>query len=123
MFWRKYPRRAPKKSGRYLCTICRPCYKNDFGEVFHQAYVMILFYDAPNDRFIDMARQAVFSKYKVFSDDQLSDVLTSDSLVDRTDQVSAWKKLGRAQKDIDRLYYDGNVYALMKEANRIEEKV
>lgn len=84
---------------------------------------MILFYDAPNDRFIDMARQAVFSKYKVFSDDQLSDVLTSDSLVDRTDQVSAWKKLGRAQKDIDRLYYDGNVYALMKEANRIEEKV
>lgn len=75
-----------RKKGGYQCTIC---YK--FDENTYATYVMDLFWNPDNQTFKDNRRQNVFDTYSVYGcgDRRLS----TERIVDRTDEVVAWRKL------------------------------
>lgn len=89
-FWRRYPRRKPKESGFYLCTI-------NMSDI--DSYVMKLFYSPEKDKWIDIHRQKVFDGYVVYKVCRApieENRVYKDGLCDRTDAVIAWKRLPKA---------------------------
>ena len=89
-FWKRYPRRKPKGSGFYLCTI-------GIGE--EEGYILKLFYSVKEDKWIDIRRQKVFDGYVVYKVCRApieENRVYKDGLCDRTDDVVAWKKLPKA---------------------------
>ena len=85
-FWRRYPRRKPKESGFYLCTI----------QMDEDRYLLILFYSANKDKWIDIRRQKVFDGYVVYKVCRApieENRVYTDGLCDRTEEVIAWKRL------------------------------
>lgn len=83
--WRQYPRRKPKKSGFYLCTIDKA-----------NCYVMQLFYSSNSNKWIDIRRQKVFDGYNVYKVCRApiqENHVSTDGLCDRTEDVVAWKHM------------------------------
>lgn len=97
MFWRRFPKKKPKKDGWYQCTI-------EFGsDHFIQHYVMDLFWDgkyAGVGRWKDNRRQEIFNTCHVYAFDPTVKApnnrrLTTNHLCDRTDSVVAWRKMSK----------------------------
>ena len=91
-FWRKYPRRKPKESGRYQCTVM-------YGYNLDNVRVMDLYFDTlDGGKWLDDRRQSVFSGYKVYKDGRVpleENRVFTDGLCER-DHVIAWRKLPKA---------------------------
>ena len=85
MFWKDFNKYKPKKDGWYLCSITLGDKK------FNQSYVMCLYWYAEKQAFKDNVRQSVYDIYNVFSFDGKR--LYTGSLCDRTEDVTAWRKL------------------------------
>lgn len=86
--WRKYPKRRPKESDNYLCTL-------ENGSVV-KLYFMVR---DSKDIWIDPNRQSVFDGYKVYSQCRAAieeNRVWTDGLCKRTDEVVAWKKMPKA---------------------------
>lgn len=93
LFWKRFDKVKPKKSGWYLCTI-------DTGS---QRYTMDLYWDAKHERFKDNRRLNVFQLYEVYGYGYASDNpdpylerMYKDNLCDRTDEVVAWRNCPKA---------------------------
>lgn len=94
-FWRKYPRRKPKESGHYLCSIFRQ--STDDAHV-DRTYVHRLYYDAVSDKWTDFSRQSVFEGYQVYKHCRATiqeNRVYTDGLC-KPGVVLAWKKLPKA---------------------------
>lgn len=91
MFWKKFPKKKPKKDGWYICTVEVP------GQ---QRYVMDLYWYSESQSFKDNRRRHVFDIYKVLGyDDETNDHtnhIFTDNLCDRTINVKAWKNTPKA---------------------------
>lgn len=87
--WRKYPRRKPKESKWYQCTII--C-----GENCENRRVMDLYFNANDNTWLDLRRKNVFEGYKIYHISRApieENRYWSDALCDRTLAVIAWRKL------------------------------
>lgn len=84
--WRRFPKKQPREKGWYQCTICY-----EFGENTHSTYVMDLFWNPDNQTFKDNRRQNVFDTYSVYGCGDRK--LATERIVDRTNEVVAWRKL------------------------------
>lgn len=82
-FWKPYPKKKPKKSGWYLCSI-------RFGTTYLTEYIMDLYYDAEHDVWKDDRRINVFQLYTVI--DALGKHVYRDETCIRNDVV-AFKRL------------------------------
>lgn len=99
IFWKRFDKQKPKKSGWYLCTVNAG---ND------KRYTMDLYWDAGRERFLDNRRLNVFQLYEVYGygDGSVTDEsglpclvrMYKDDLCDRTDDVLAWKNEPRCWK-------------------------
>ena len=87
-FWRKYPKRKPKKNGYYLCTLTE----------ISSPSMMMLYYKVREDKWIDISRQTVFDGYNVFKVCRApieENHVYFDGLCERGDEVIAWKQLSK----------------------------
>lgn len=87
-FWRPASFFRPKKDGWYQCWI-----KN--GEDSKYWYVMDLYFDSCEKKWLDRRRQSVFNGYKVYKSGREPldyNRVYEDSLCER-DNVIAWKKM------------------------------
>lgn len=94
--WRRYPRRKPKSSGHYLCTVAVWD-----GEDRERFYVTKLYYKSSKNCWIDSNRQSVFDGYNVYKVCRApieDNHVYADSMCNRTDDVRAWKKLPRCYR-------------------------
>lgn len=111
MFWKKFPKRKPKKDGWYLTTI-----RFKQGKGF-QTYVMNLYWYGKRNQgegaFIDNIRQNVFECYYVKMSEYSDERLKTIRLCDRTNQVIAWRKLPKPYK----FYEKGNIEREKYETN------
>ena len=90
-FWRKYPKRKPKKEGWYQCTV-----KHGFG--IDKPRVMDLYFH--DGHWTDRRRKQVFEGYKVYKPSRAAiedNRVWNDELCDR-DDVIAWRRLPNAYK-------------------------
>ena len=86
-FWRPTSFFRPKKDGWYQCWI-----KN--GEDSNYDYVMDLYFDTLEHKWLDRRRQSVFNGYKVYKSGREPldyNRVYTDNLCERIDVV-AWKK-------------------------------
>lgn len=63
--WSEYPKKKPKKSGKYLCSIYI-----EHGDGRAQSYVMDLWYDVKTNRWLDNRRINVFDTHEVYGHDK-----------------------------------------------------
>lgn len=105
--WKKFPNAKPRKDGWYQCTLAFESDRTIFGETVYQTYVMDLYWYSDKGSFCDNRRQNVFDIYQVFSDETLSKKIDTDRLVDRTNNVVAWRRLHRPYKEPHKLYKEG----------------
>lgn len=91
-FWRRYPRRKPKKEGWYSCTV-----RYFDGEIENRK-VMDLYYIPWANKWYDERRYSVFKGYTIYlpGRGQLEgNRVFDDRLCDLTDDVLSWKKLSK----------------------------
>lgn len=99
MRWKPFPQHKPKVDGWYQCTI-------EYGDENKQRYVMDLYWYGKckgEGRWIDNRRQSIFDSYNVYALDSMmfkvdNKRLLTTALCDRTDSVTAWKKLPKPYK-------------------------
>ena len=90
--WRKYPKRSPKESGHYLCTV-GVWDGDEYKLTIAKLYFMVR---DGKGKWFDPNRQSVFDGYKVYNACRApieENRVWTDSLCERTDNVIAWKKL------------------------------
>lgn len=84
--WRKYPKRKPKVSGWYVCSM----------DVELSEYpLMVLFYDIREKKWFNRTRQLVFNGYAVYKSCRApipENRVFTDRYCERED-VIAWKKI------------------------------
>ena len=97
MFWKRFDKIKPKEDGWYQCSIEFHVTENET-----QRYVMDLYWYSEAKRFIDNRRKNVFDEYDVYGygSDNTKKKLYQDNLVDRTDSVTAWRKVPKPYKSI-----------------------
>lgn len=89
-FWRKYPRRKPKKSGMYQCLV-----RYGLSGQVENPVILELYYSDWKDCWIDQRRSSVFGGYKVYQDCRApieDNRVMEDSLCTRID-VIAWREM------------------------------
>lgn len=87
-FWIPYPLFRPKKAAVYQCTVL---YSDDE----EKRYVIDLYFDTIEHKWVDKRRQSVFDGYKVYKscrEPMEHNRVYSDSLCERSNVV-AWRKL------------------------------
>lgn len=85
--WRRYPKRKPKYTGWYQCTV-------------RKGVIMDLYFNVRECRWIDRRRQQVFDGYKVYKPGREPleyNRVNTDQLCERIDVV-AWKKLPKPSR-------------------------
>lgn len=97
MFWKRFDKVKPKEDGWYQCSIEFYVTENET-----QRYIMDLYWYSEAKRFIDNRRKNVFDEYDVYGygSDNTKKKLYRDNLVDRTDSVTAWRKVPKPYKSI-----------------------
>lgn len=88
--WRKYPKRKPKESGVYQCTV-----QYGYGGMEDHLAILDLRYQKESDKWTDIRRQHVFDGYKVYASCRApieDNRVYTDGLCERID-VMAWRKL------------------------------
>lgn len=89
-FWRKYPRRKPKKSDMYQCLV-----RYGLSGQVENHVILELYYSDWKDCWIDQRRSSVFSGYKVYQACRApieDNRVMEDSLCTRID-VIAWREM------------------------------
>lgn len=87
--WRKYPKKKPKESGWYTCTV------QDILDPDKRKTMDLYFELAYRGRWIDTRRSTVFEGYKVYQPCRYvteENRVWEDNLCDMTIWVLAWKK-------------------------------
>lgn len=95
--WNEFPKKKPKKNGWYQCTIDSVV---DEEKNQYQSYVMDLYYDVKNNKWIDNRRQDIFNIYEVYGHCKgpngttaLERIYGDDYCI--RDDVIAWKLLSK----------------------------
>lgn len=91
--WRRYPKRKPKESGYYLCSISQGLHNG--------VSVNVLYYKKREGKWIDIHRQTMFDGYVVYRVCRApipDNRVYFDSLCERTDEVTAWKMLPKGYR-------------------------
>ena len=108
MGWRRFDKCKPEKNGWYQCTICFKFDRAKSGEPIYDTYVMDLYWYGDTQRFIDNRAKHGFMTYDVYgyTNGSKKRKLHYSPLIDRTDDVVAWKELPKPYLIKGRRYYN-----------------